>query len=88
MSVTDADHATGLRITQTVPGGLMADAIAQALADERDAGPERALLRRILRKSGAQVFTEPGGQPAWLGGGSIGVPVSREETALIEDVLR
>ena len=33
---TDADRATGLHITQTVPGGLMPDAIAQALADERD----------------------------------------------------
>jgi hypothetical protein len=74
---TDADRAAGQRITQTVPGGLMADAIAQALADS----PERALLRRIIAE--VSVFAEPGGQPAWLGG-SVNIPLSREEMALVE----
>ena len=39
---SDADRATGLRITQTVPGGLMPDTIAQALASARTDAELRA----------------------------------------------
>jgi hypothetical protein len=56
---TDADRATGQRITQTVHGGLMADAIAQALADER----ARAVAE--IRRAAGHYATSPHTETTW-----------------------
>lgn len=44
------------------------------------------LLSRILQESGAQVFAEPGGQPAVLSA-TVALRINRDEAALVETLL-